>query len=679
MLQIQDLHYSIGDRELLAGVNWLIRPGKRAALIGPNGAGKTTLLRILNEELEAHSGTVSKPKEYRIGYLPQEEVAMLDQSILRVVLEGQTEVRELEKLMARLHEMLDEPSANRESILNQLDQAEHRFQVLGGYRVEAEARVVLCGLGFSRDDLDRPISEFSGGWRMRVHLAILLVRQPDLLLLDEPTNHLDIPSLEWLEQYLLGFKGSIVAVSHDRFFIDRLAQEIVELDRGKMIQYAGNYHFYEREKELRESLLLKKWKEQQAERERQELFIRRFRYKATKAAQVQSRIKMLEKMEDIDIAPPPPRLSFTVKVETPSYKDVLSVKGMWFRYEESWVLKNIDLDIQRGDRICLIGANGAGKTTFTKLMAGQLTPQKGSLMLGERVKMGYYAQHQVEALSLDATILEEIGSTASTAMGARLRDILGIFQFRGDDVHKKIRVLSGGEKARVSLAKILISPVNFLVMDEPTNHLDKTAKEALEHALLNYDGTLILISHDRYFLDKLVSRVAELKHGELAEYTGNYTYYLERRDEISRLRAEQQKTEFRSAPESEKSTKDADASENADKTDDDTKDGKGKKTKEQKRLEAEARQAVSKELNTWKKRVQGLEDAIAALEQEKVSLEERLALPESYGDSQQAVSMQKNYARVTRELERNSTEWEKAQLMLDELSARARLTAPPLK
>jgi len=659
MLQIRDLNYAIGDRQLLSSIDWLIQPGKRAALIGPNGAGKTTLLRILNEELEYHGGTIIKPKEYRIGYLPQEEIALENHSVLQTVLEGQKEIHQLEKQISRLHETLDtldSTDARHESILNQLGTLEHHYEAMGGYRMEPTAKSILSGLGFSETDFSRPLSEFSGGWRMRVYLALLLLREPDLLLLDEPTNHLDIPSLEWLEQYLLSFKGSIIIVSHDRFFIDRLAQEIVELDRGKLVHYAGNYHFYETEKEQREALLLKKWKEQQTERERQERFISRFRYKDSKAAQVQSRIKLLEKMdklEKIDIGPPRPRIDFKIKVATSSYKDVLLIKDMSFKYDAGWVLRNINLNIYRGDKVCLIGVNGAGKTTLTRLITGQLMPQEGSIQVGPRTLIGYYAQHQVDTLNLEATAYEEISSTVAPTLVPRIRDVLGIFQFRGDDVFKKIKVLSGGEKARVSLAKILLSPVNFLIMDEPTNHLDKISREALEQALVHYDGTLLLISHDRYFLDKLVNRVVELSDGHISEYDGNYSYYLEKRSVISK-----KENAASAAASAERETPQPDA----------TGGTAFKKTKEQKRLEAEARQAVSKDLNRLKKEVADCEDKINRLETAQKNLEAQMARPETYQDGRLAVSLQKEYAAVKKELHVVTGKWEEAQTALDELA-----------
>ena len=641
MLQIRDLHYEIADRKLLNGVDWIIQPGKRAALIGPNGAGKTTMLRILNGEISDHHGNIIKPKDYKIGYLPQEEVALGHGSILQIVLKGQKEALEIENKLAELHDELNAPHANHETLLKQIGELEHRYDALDGYRLEADAKAILAGLGFQEADYERPMGEFSGGWRMRVHLARLLLQKPDLLLMDEPTNHLDIPSLEWLENYLLDFSGSVVIVSHDRFFIDRLAEAIYELDRGKLEEYSGNYHFYEREKEQRLELLRKRWEEQQAEREKQEKFINRFRYKATKAKAVQSRVKQLEKMEVIELPPPPRQLEFEIKVNLPSYKDVLHLKDMSFRYDTEWVLQDVNLSLYRGEKIAMVGVNGAGKTTMTRLIAQELVPQQGSVEIGERVTMGYYAQHQVDALNLESTIYDEVISTAADGHRPRVRDILGLFQFRGDDIYKKIGVLSGGEKARVSLTKILLSPVNFLIMDEPTNHLDMMSKEALEHALAHYDGTLILISHDRYFLDKIVSRVVELQDGHISQFAGNYSYYLEKRDgEPDTIVHPTSKAEVVSG---------------------------AQKNKERKRQEAEARQAISKERNRLRKLVNSLEGKIEKMEERKDALEFDMAKPETYEDSEKVVTLQKEHATLKKELEDYYRKWEEAQLEMEEL------------
>ncbi|MCB0288913.1 MAG: ABC-F family ATP-binding cassette domain-containing protein [Calditrichaeota bacterium] len=647
MLQIKDLSFTIGTRQLLSGVSWIINPGRRIALIGPNGAGKTTLLKILYGDLEADEGEMTFPKGYQIGLLRQEEPAVELGSILTCVLQGHQEVVDIETEMEQVHRDLEAGDGDQEGLLQKLDVLQDKFQRLGGYRLEADAKAILSGLGFSENDFSRPMGDFSGGWRMRVHLARLLLQSPDLLLLDEPTNHLDIESLEWLEQYLRSFPGSIVLVSHDRFFIDRLAQEICELDRGKLTQYTGNYHDFEIQKAANEALLRKRYEEQKEERERIQRFIDRFRYKASKASQVQSRVKQLEKMEIIDVPPPARRMSFNIFVANSSYKDVLKIDNMSFTYDQDWVLQDVNLSIFRGQKIALVGINGAGKTTLTRLISQQLIPQQGRVELGERVAIGYYAQHQVDTLNLDRTILAEVGETAAETHRARLRDILGIFQFSNDDPEKKIRVLSGGEKARVSLAKMLLSPVNFLIMDEPTNHLDIASRTALEQALQVYDGTLLLISHDRYFLDKLVTRVIEIKDGHLKEFEGNYTDYLARREALSAA-----------AP--------APAATTVTETDNASTPRKVK-TKEQKRQEAEARQAVSKQRNQLKKEIETCEGRISELESRKGEIEAKMADPATYQDGERAAALQREYAEVKSALESTFARWEEAQVAYEAL------------
>ena len=654
MLQIKDLNYRIGQRALLKNVSWKINPGEHTALIGPNGAGKTTLLRIIYKNVEIDSGEIIKPKDYQIGYLPQEEVSLAMGAILDGVIKGQHKLIAIEKEMKSLQNQLDENTAAHDARLKRLGELEDRFRHLGGYRLKADAKAILSGLGFKENDFERPLSDFSGGWRMRVYLARLLLQNPDLLLLDEPTNHLDLESLEWLENYLKSFAGSIVTVSHDRFFIDRIAGQIAELEHGKLTHYSGNYQFYERQKALNEEQLRKKWEEQQAERERVQRFIDRFRYKNTKAAQVQSRIKYLEKMEKIEIPPPPQKISFRIRVETPSFKDVLIIENMWFKYDKDWVLQDIDLNLYRGEKIALVGVNGAGKTTLTRLIFRQLFPQRGKVSIGERVKMGYYAQHQVDTLNLDATIYDEVAATAADVHRPKLRDILGLFHFSGDDPDKRIGVLSGGEKARVSLAKMLLSPVNFLIMDEPTNHLDIASQIALEKALTDYDGTLLLISHDRYFLDKLVTRVIELKDGKLRMFEGKYSDYLEKRGAMAEQAGDSAMTSFSNS----RSTA---ASPNT---------PPGFKSKEQKRLEAEARQAISKQRNELKREIEAIESKIHALEAEKARLETLMADPKSYSDGEKAAALQKNYQEVQQALAVNFERWESAQIEFEALLAK---------
>jgi len=641
MLQIQNLHYSIGELEILQGVSWAIKPGKRAALIGPNGTGKTTLFRILCGELKQQKGRIVKPKSYHIGYLPQEEIELDEGTALETVIEGRGEIKVLEKKIYKLHKALESYSDSQDRVLEELGELEYRYDALEGYNIEAEVKSLLSGLGFSENGFYRPLSELSGGWRMRAYLARLLVQKPDLLLLDEPTNHLDLPSLEWLEQYLLGFKGSIIIVSHDRFFIDRLSQEIYELEHGKLEYYPGDYHFYVRKKEQNQFLHRKKWEEQQLEIKRQEHFIERFRYKATKAAQVQSRVKQLEKMKKIEPPVEKKRFGFSLKVEERSYKDILQIKNMSFRYNKDWILQDFDLHLSRGENVALVGVNGAGKTTLTRLITGQLVPQRGEVHLGKRTKVGYYAQHQVDALDMAATVYDEVASTVADNYIPKIRDALGIFRFSGDDVYKKIEVLSGGEKARVSLVKILISPVNFLIMDEPTNHLDVDSREALEQALSDYDGTLLIISHDRYFLDKLVTRVIELDEKHIEEYAGNYSYYMEKRKRIpDSLYVQSKKKSVEPGV---------------------------KKTKEQKRLEAQARQAVSIKRNQIEKDITRIEDEINKLELRKSEIESVMCRPETNKEGKLMVSLQKELTDINNKLQEYHSQWKEDRLALDQL------------
>ncbi len=648
MLQISRLNYAIGERYLFNDVNWTITPGRRSALIGPNGAGKTTLLRVVNGDLQPDSMEQIKPKDYVIGFLPQEEISIERGSILEVALEGQGELLDLEEQIYKIRHQLEDGEGDHDALLKKLGTLESRYEVLDGYKLESSIKAILSGLGFAVSDFHRPISDFSGGWRMRVYLARLLIQKPDLLLLDEPTNHLDLPSLEWLEQYLLSFSGSMVIVSHDRYFIERLCNEIYELDRGKLTHYPGNYHDYERRKEENLELLMKRQEEVKAKRQQQEEFIDRFRYKASKAKQVQSRVKQLNKLEDVVLPPPPRRLNFKLSVHQQSYKEVLHVKNMSFKYEKDWVLENVDMDLYRGEKLALVGVNGAGKTTLTRLVVGQLEQQQGEITVGQKTDIGYYAQHQVDTLDLNATVYDEVCSSVADSLLPQVRDVLGVFQFTGDDVFKKVGVLSGGEKARVSLAKILMSPVNFLIMDEPTNHLDMASKEALEHALKYYDGTVILISHDRYFLDKLVTRVIEIKEKHLRVYEGNYSDYLHRRQQD-----ETKITDSKSSSPTESTSKTSIV----------------KKSKEDKRKEAEARQAISKKRNQFQKIVDDCEAQIEILETRIGEIETLLADPETYKDGPKAAQLQKEYADAKNNLQQNMEQWETAQMEIEELLA----------
>jgi ATP-binding cassette subfamily F protein 3 len=646
MLQINNLSYSIGERKLLDQISLNISPGQRIALVGANGTGKTTFLRLIMGELEMESGSINKPNDYEIGYLPQEELNPEETAILEYTLLGSKRIMNIEEEIISLHHQLSDSPKDEKKLLERLGTLETEFSLRGGYEIEYKAKKILMGLGFKVGDFDRTLNEFSGGWRMRVLLARILLMEPPILLLDEPTNHLDIESLEWLEDYLRNYPGGIVVVSHDRFFIDRMAKEIVELYNGKAKKYTGNYSSYQRQKEEQRTILIEQYKRQQDEIQKVKQFIERFRYKATKAKQVQSRIKQLEKIELISPPEEKSNISFKIEVSSQSYKDVLTVKDLSFSYDTVNVLKNLDLYISRGDKIALVGENGAGKTTFTKLISNELNAASGELTIGEKVILGYYAQHQIDALNMDGTIYQEVESAASPLYRTKLRDILGVFRFSGNDVEKQIKVLSGGEKARVSLAKILLSPCNFLIMDEPTNHLDLASKQALEKALNDYNGTMILISHDRYFLDKLVNRVIEIKDGTLKEYIGNYSEYLAKKEENKELDSSEKITIKESTEEKPQGTR---------------------KSKEQKRKEAQARQAISKERSVLQKRIEFIEQELEKIEAQKVEKETKMAEPETYSQPELIKKIKKEYDTLDLRIEEYESEWEELQIKYEDL------------
>jgi len=642
MLQLINITHEIDGVTLLEDIQWTINPQKRVALIGPNGSGKTTLLRLISGSLPIQRGEIIKPKTYQIGYLPQEEISFGRGTVLNEVLEANQLLQAMEDEKEIIRKELEHSGIDSEKqheLAERLGYLEERFHFLGGYSYEALAKKILIGLGFKENEFTDLTETKSGGWRMRIYLARLLLQNPDLLLLDEPTNHLDIESLEWLESYLLEFQGSMIIVSHDRYFIDRLGEEIAELENGRLNHYPGKYDFYVNEKSLRLQKLKQKAEEIRAEKERLTQFINRFRYKNTKAPQVQDRIKRLEKLQEVKLPPATRKIHFQITTPVKSYKDVCIMKAIGFRYTADWVFENINLQLFRGEKAAMVGANGEGKTTLTKLISNQLSPQKGELILGERVSIGYYAQHQIDALNGENTIYQEVFSTAAENFRTRIRDILGIFKFSGEDVEKNISVLSGGEKARVSLAKILISPVNFLLMDEPTNHLDLDSKKALEKALKNYDGTLLLISHDRYFLDQLVSIVFELKDGHLRRFEGNYSSYLEK------------KSQHRSITETKKEDKSS----------------VSRKSKDQKRIEAEARQEISHQRNFLIKQIEQLESEMENLEAEKKQIESNLAKPDFYKDQVKAADVGKRYQVLQELIPKLFGEWESRQAKLDEL------------
>ncbi|AMQ00110.1 ABC transporter ATP-binding protein [Pedobacter cryoconitis] len=524
MISINDLTFLIGSRALYDEANWHIKPGERIGLIGANGTGKSTLLKIIVGEYAPSSGSISMSKDLKIGYLNQDLLSYESHhTILHVAMEAferQNQIHdEIEELLKKIE------TDYSEDVLNKLSDKQQEFEALDGYNIEYKANEILAGLGFSTADQHRPLNTFSGGWRMRVMLAKILLQTPDILLLDEPTNHMDLPSIKWLETYLAGFEGAIVIVSHDRYFLDKIVNRTVESRKGKLTTYAGNYTYYLEEKSLRGEIQKGEFKNQQAKIKQEEKLIERFRAKASKAKMAQSRMKALDKMERVDdVDDDNPTVNFSFKFTKPSGRHVIRIENATKRYPNIDILENAEAVIEKGDKIALIGANGKGKSTLLRMVAG-VEAFEGSCETGHNVTTTFFAQHQLESLHLGNTILEELQAFAPKHTDTELRSILGCFLFTGDDVFKKIKVLSGGEKSRVALAKSLTTDSNFLILDEPTNHLDIQSVNILIQALKQFEGTFIAVSHDRYFLDNVANKIWFIEEEQIKQYPGTYAEY----------------------------------------------------------------------------------------------------------------------------------------------------------
>lgn len=524
MISINDLTFLIGSRALYDEANWHIKPGERIGLIGANGTGKSTLLKIIVGEYAPSSGSISMSKDLKIGYLNQDLLSYESHhTILHVAMEAferQNQIHdEIEELLKKIE------TDYSEEVLNKLSDKQQEFEALDGYNIEYKANEILAGLGFSTADQHRPLNTFSGGWRMRVMLAKILLQTPDILLLDEPTNHMDLPSIKWLETYLAAFEGAIVIVSHDRYFLDKIVNRIVESRKGKLTTYAGNYSFYLEEKSLRGEIQKGEFKNQQAKIKQEEKLIERFKAKASKAKMAQSRMKALDKLERVeDVDDDNPTVNFSFKFTKPSGRHVVRIENATKRYPNIDILENAEAVIEKGDKIALIGANGKGKSTLLRMVAN-VEKFDGSIETGHNVTTTFFAQHQLESLHLGNTILEELQAFAPKHTDTELRSILGCFLFTGDDVFKKIKVLSGGEKSRVALAKSLTTDSNFLILDEPTNHLDIQSVNILIQALAQFEGTFIAVSHDRYFLDNVANKIWFIEEEQIKQYPGTYAEY----------------------------------------------------------------------------------------------------------------------------------------------------------
>jgi ATP-binding cassette subfamily F protein 3 len=529
VIQLSDLSKSFGDRTLIDHVTWQISDGDRVGLCGPNGAGKTTLLKMLAGLDEADSGAIVRPADLTIGYLPQDGLTHAGRSVFE---EASSAFQPLLDMKAEMHEIEHRlgdasiPQDEHDAMLARYSDLQDRFRVADGYSMDLRIATVLRGLGFTPGDAERPAETFSGGWQMRIALAKLLLGRPNLLLLDEPTNHLDLEARNWLEEYLGGYPFAVILVSHDRYFLDSVVTRITDLNLRKLTDYIGNYSKYIAQRDAMLERLRQAKKEQDEEVARVKMFIDRFRYQATKAAQVQSRIKQLDKVVPIEVPPERKRIHFTFPACAKSGRTVLELKHVRKAYGPLTVFKDLSLHIERGDRIALVGPNGSGKSTLMRMLSGEESPDIGTRTEGHQVVIEYFAQDEAVRLDPALTVYETLASGSSTGMVPAIRNILGGFLFSGDDVYKKAAVLSGGERTRLAVARMLLRPSNTLLLDEPTNHLDLDSKDVLLDALEDYGGTLIIVSHDRYFVEKLATKIIEVGHGQAVVYPGTYSEFL---------------------------------------------------------------------------------------------------------------------------------------------------------
>ncbi len=531
MIRLENISKSFPDGDLFNHVNIFIKRGMRIGLVGPNGSGKTTLLRIMLGKESPDSGSIQVDKSITIGYLAQDIVAGTGRSILEEVLDTYPEVRDLEGKILSLSEAISKDHNNME-LINKLGDAQHRFESLGGWNLEDKAKKILSGLGFSDEKFTQPMDVFSGGWRMRVALASILLQEPDILFLDEPTNHLDLEATIWLELFLSNWRGGLVMISHDRAFLDRSINNILEIDLKKITLYYGNYTKFTEEKALRMEQHKNAYRNQQKQIKDTERFIERFRSKNTKATQVQSRVKMLDKLEKIE-APTEQKHSMHLRLPQPKRLplNVVSCRNVTKHYGNIEVFNNMDMLVERGQKIGLVGHNGAGKSTLLKMLAGVESVSSGAIRMGSNIDRAYYAQHQLETLDPDDTVIESIQKVSSGWSETEMRTYLGSFMFSGDEIEKYVKVLSGGEKARVALARMLVEPSHLLLLDEPTNHLDMMTRNVVERALIQFSGSIVCISHDRHFLNNVTNLTCEVGGGDIRLFEGNYEYYAWKKQE----------------------------------------------------------------------------------------------------------------------------------------------------
>ena len=647
MITLSSIQKQFGSKILFKNCSFQIGVRDRIGLIGPNGSGKTTLFKMILGEDSADEGEIRIAKGAKIGYLPQEVISLKGDRVLEEVLKGATGITSLQDKMKILEEELSsmEDPKEQERVAKEYGKLQERYTLLGGYGLESEAKQILQGLGFKEMDFNRATDELSGGWLMRIVLARILLQAPDLLLLDEPTNYLDLESLIWLENFLINYPGAMVIVSHDRVFLNHLIDRIAEIEAEKIDFYYGDYDHYLEEKEARRQILEATYKTQQKKIEHTERFIERFRAKNTKSSQVQSRIKMLEKLERIELPQEKKEIRFQFPAPKRSGHRVVEVKHLHKHYGETVVYQGIDLHLFRGDKVALVGPNGAGKSTLLKVLAGVLEFEKGELLLGKDVTLAYFAQHQFDLLNLENTVFEEILSIATGESQTELRTLLGTFLFSGDDVEKKVSVLSGGEKSRLILAKMLLKPSNFLLLDEPTSHLDIPSRNVLEMALKQFQGTICFITHDRHLINRIANKVIEIDHGIPNIYLGNYDDYLYKKQQIQ-LEEDQKRALQKGEPSKKRSPN---------------------KVKEEKKRKAQQMDQLRRQLSNLEKRLQQIEKSLHEATEKLEYLNQRLSDPNLYLNQKETYETVQTH-KETQELVKTLTQsWESFAIELEEM------------
>jgi ATP-binding cassette, subfamily F, member 3 len=644
LLGLQNVTFEFGARTIVEDATWHIQPNERIGLIGYNGTGKSTLLKVLTRQYLPNAGTVEQGRETTIGFLHQDLLSFdTEDSILEVAMGAFERVKQLEKEIEAIG--LELEKTGDEKLAHDYADKLHELEVLGGYDIHHKTEEILQGLGFTNESLQKPYKLFSGGWRMRVLLAKMILMHPDVLLLDEPTNHLDLPSIEWLEKYLKSYSGAVVMVSHDRYFLDRMVTKVVELYQQKLHFYTGNYSYYEQEKALRIDIQQKAYENQQDYIRQNERFVERFKAKASKAAAAQSIVKRLEKLdriENVELERPNMRINFAIDKQPG--RVICTLKNITKRFGDLTIMENTGAEIDRGDKIALIGANGKGKSTLLRVIVGteEIT---GERVWGHNVDESFYAQHQLEALNMDNNVLEEMKDARSGKTDLELRSLLGAFLFSGDAVDKKIKVLSGGEKARVALAKTIVSKANFLMLDEPTNHLDIHSVELLIESLNKYEGSIVLVSHDRYFISKIANKIWEIEDHKIVEFKGSYAEWLDwkERREAERLKQQKSTETIKQQPEKQVIAKEEKSQ---------TSNLKSQTNN------SNVDKELKKEYQKHKNRFQQIEEKLAKLNAEKVQLEAAMAAPENYANKDKFHQTETAYKKISGELESLNKEYE---------------------